>query len=134
MHMPVREAKIHQMRERNQRSAETYQRRVHGRAVIEVDDDAADQQRDARYQKPERTELLMAAEPDYEHGQRECACERDEDALVLMIGKEREAQGWQGGKDWEPGSANFAVIKEWNKSEVYAKTIGYFATQLSRAP
>ena len=42
--------------------------------------------------------------------------------------------GWQKGKDWEPGSANFAVIKEWNKSEVYAKTIGYFATQLSRVP
>jgi lytic murein transglycosylase len=42
--------------------------------------------------------------------------------------------GWQKGKDWEPGSANFAVIKEWNKSEVYAKTIGYFAAQLSRAP
>ena len=44
------------------------------------------------------------------------------------------SKGWKGGKDWEPGSANFAVIKEWNKSEVYAKTIGYFATQLSRAP
>lgn len=42
--------------------------------------------------------------------------------------------GWQRGKDWEPGSANFAVIKEWNRSEVYARTIGYFATQLSRAP
>src|SRR5438477_3452129 len=42
--------------------------------------------------------------------------------------------GWQRGKDWEPGSANFAVIKEWNKSEVYAKTIGYFASQLARAP
>jgi len=26
------------------------------------------------------------------------------------------------------------VIQQWNKSEVYAKTIGYFATQLSRAP
>jgi lytic murein transglycosylase len=42
--------------------------------------------------------------------------------------------GWQRGKDWEPGSANFGVIKEWNKSEIYARTIGYFATQLSRAP
>ena len=42
--------------------------------------------------------------------------------------------GWQRGKDWEPGSANFAVIQQWNKSEVYAKTIGYFATQLARAP
>jgi lytic murein transglycosylase len=42
--------------------------------------------------------------------------------------------GWQRGKGWEPGSANFAVIQQWNKSEVYAKTIGYFATQLAHAP
>ena len=42
--------------------------------------------------------------------------------------------GWQRGKDWEPGSANFAVIQKWNKSEVYAKTIAYFASQLSHAP
>ena len=42
--------------------------------------------------------------------------------------------GWQRGKDWQPGSANFAVIQQWNKSEVYSKTIGSFATQLARAP
>jgi lytic murein transglycosylase len=42
--------------------------------------------------------------------------------------------GWQRGKDWEPGSPNFAVIEQWNKSEVYARTIAYFATQLSHAP
>ncbi len=42
--------------------------------------------------------------------------------------------GWQRGKGWEPGSANFAVIQEWNKSEVYARTIVYFADQLARAP
>ncbi len=42
--------------------------------------------------------------------------------------------GWQRGKDWEPGSANFAVLQQWNKSEVYAKTIGYFATQLAHTP
>jgi lytic murein transglycosylase len=42
--------------------------------------------------------------------------------------------GWQRGKDWEPGGANFAVLQQWNKSEVYSKTIAYFATQLSRAP
>jgi len=45
-----------------------------------------------------------------------------------------KSYGWQRGKDWEPGSANFAVIQQWNKSEVYSKTIGYFATQLARAP
>jgi lytic murein transglycosylase len=42
--------------------------------------------------------------------------------------------GWQRGKGWEPGSPNFAVIQQWNKSEVYAKTIGYFASQLAHAP
>jgi len=42
--------------------------------------------------------------------------------------------GWQRGKGWEPGSANFTVLQQWNKSEVYAKTIGYFATQLAHAP
>lgn len=42
--------------------------------------------------------------------------------------------GWQRGKDWEPGSANFSVIQQWNKSEVYSKTIASFASQLARAP
>jgi lytic murein transglycosylase len=42
--------------------------------------------------------------------------------------------GWQRGKDFEPGSANFAVLQQWNKSEVYSKTVAYFATQLARAP
>jgi lytic murein transglycosylase len=42
--------------------------------------------------------------------------------------------GWKRGKDWEPGSDNFAVIQQWNKSEVYSKTIAYFASQLARAP
>jgi lytic murein transglycosylase len=42
--------------------------------------------------------------------------------------------GWQRGKGWEPGSANFNVIQQWNKSEVYAKTIAYFANQLAHAP
>ncbi|WP_407174598.1 lytic transglycosylase domain-containing protein [Bradyrhizobium sp. STM 3562] len=42
--------------------------------------------------------------------------------------------GWQRGKDWEPGSPNFAVLQQWNKSEVYAHTVAYFATQLAHAP
>jgi lytic murein transglycosylase len=44
------------------------------------------------------------------------------------------SHGWQRGKDFEPGSANFAVIQQWNKSEVYSKTIATFASQLARAP
>jgi lytic murein transglycosylase len=42
--------------------------------------------------------------------------------------------GWKRGKDWEPGSPNFEVLQRWNKSEVYAKTIATFATQLAHAP
>jgi lytic murein transglycosylase len=44
------------------------------------------------------------------------------------------SHGWQRGKDWEPGSANFAVIQQWNKSEVYARTVAYFASQLTHVP
>jgi lytic murein transglycosylase len=42
--------------------------------------------------------------------------------------------GWQRGKDWDPGSPNFAVLQQWNKSEVYTKTVAYFASQLARQP
>jgi lytic murein transglycosylase len=42
--------------------------------------------------------------------------------------------GWQRGKNWEPGNPNFAVIQQWNKSDVYARTVAYFATQLTRVP
>lgn len=39
--------------------------------------------------------------------------------------------GWQRGGGWEPGAANFAAIKEWNRADVYARTIAYFATKLA---
>jgi lytic murein transglycosylase len=42
--------------------------------------------------------------------------------------------GWQRGQPWEPGTANFAVLREWNKSEVYAKTIAAFASRLEQEP
>src|SRR5215468_3383631 len=42
--------------------------------------------------------------------------------------------GWKAGQPWTPGSANFDVLKEWNKSEVYSKTVAAFATKLDQAP
>ena len=39
--------------------------------------------------------------------------------------------GWQTGGDWMPGSANFQVIKAWNKSQVYSRTVAEFARRLS---
>jgi membrane-bound lytic murein transglycosylase B len=42
--------------------------------------------------------------------------------------------GWQRGKDFGPGGPNFVALQQWNKSEVYTRTIATFATQLARAP
>ena len=42
-----------------------------------------------------------------------------------------KAHGWQRGQGWGPGQPNFAAIKEWNKAEVYAKTIALFADKLN---
>lgn len=39
--------------------------------------------------------------------------------------------GWQTGQPWMEGSGNFAVIKEWNKSQVYSKTVAEFARRLA---
>jgi lytic murein transglycosylase len=42
--------------------------------------------------------------------------------------------GWQRGKDWDVGSPNFTALQQWNRSEVYSRTITLFAGQLSRVP
>ena len=41
-----------------------------------------------------------------------------------------KSYGWQAGGSWEPGSANYAVLKEWNRAEVYQRTISVMATRL----
>jgi len=41
-----------------------------------------------------------------------------------------KGHGWQAGQSWEPGSANYAVIKDWNRAEVYQRTISVMATRL----
>jgi lytic murein transglycosylase len=38
--------------------------------------------------------------------------------------------GWQRGQPWGEGTANFQVLLQWNASEVYTKTVAYFAEQL----
>jgi len=39
--------------------------------------------------------------------------------------------GWQAGKPWDEGTANFGVLTGWNKAEVYRKTIARFANLLA---
>ncbi|MFN0219786.1 MAG: lytic transglycosylase domain-containing protein [Hyphomicrobium sp.] len=43
-----------------------------------------------------------------------------------------KAHGWKAGGSWEPGSANYGVIKDWNRAEVYQRTIAKMADNLSR--
>jgi lytic murein transglycosylase len=45
-----------------------------------------------------------------------------------------KSHGWQKGKDWQPGSPNFPVLQEWNKSDIYSRTVATFATQLAHTP
>jgi lytic murein transglycosylase len=44
-----------------------------------------------------------------------------------------KGHGWQRGQGWQPGQPNFDVIKEWNKADVYARTIALFADKLAGA-
>jgi lytic murein transglycosylase len=39
--------------------------------------------------------------------------------------------GWARGQPWGPGTGNFGVIQQWNKSAVYSRTIAYFADRLA---
>jgi lytic murein transglycosylase len=41
-----------------------------------------------------------------------------------------KSYGWKKGEPWSPGSPNFEVIQQWNKAEVYSRTIAYFANRL----
>jgi len=41
------------------------------------------------------------------------------------------SHGWQRGGSWQPGSANYGVIAEWNKAAVYQRTIAVMASKLS---
>jgi lytic murein transglycosylase len=42
-----------------------------------------------------------------------------------------KGHGWVRGGSWEPGGPNFAVLQEWNKSQVYSKTIALLATRIA---
>ncbi|PPD40715.1 MAG: lytic transglycosylase [Methylocystis sp.] len=42
-----------------------------------------------------------------------------------------KGSGWSAGAGWEEGEPNFPVFLEWNKSQVYARTLAAFATRLN---
>ena len=50
--------------------------------------------------------------------------------LLASTASYLKAHGWQRGQPWEPGTANYAVIREWNRAEVYQRTIAVMASKL----
>jgi lytic murein transglycosylase len=41
-----------------------------------------------------------------------------------------KVNGWQRGQPFDEGTANFQVMREWNRSTIYRKTMAYFAERL----
>lgn len=55
---------------------------------------------------------------------------RNADHVLASTANYLKSHGWQRGQGWNVGQPNFEVIKQWNKAEVYARTIAAFAERL----
>jgi len=42
-----------------------------------------------------------------------------------------KGHGWRAGQPWGPGTANYAVLRDWNRAEVYYKTIAVMSQKLA---
>ncbi|MEL7529566.1 MAG: lytic murein transglycosylase [Pseudomonadota bacterium] len=42
-----------------------------------------------------------------------------------------QKKGWRRGQPWGPGTANYRVIREWNKASVYVQTISVMADKIA---
>jgi lytic murein transglycosylase len=45
-----------------------------------------------------------------------------------------KSHGWRRGEPWAEGSPNFDVLQKWNESQVYSRTLAYFAVRLETEP
>jgi lytic murein transglycosylase len=45
-----------------------------------------------------------------------------------------KGHGWQAGQSWEQGTANYGVLRDWNRAEVYQRTIATMAMKLREGP
>ncbi len=50
--------------------------------------------------------------------------------LLASTANYLRAHGWKRGASWQPGTANYRAIKEWNRANVYARTIALMAKRL----
>lgn len=42
-----------------------------------------------------------------------------------------KAHGWQAGQPWHPGTPNYEILREWNRAQVYQRTISVMAWKLA---
>lgn len=42
-----------------------------------------------------------------------------------------KGHGWRAGQGWGPGSPNYSVIRDWNRADVYVRTISVVASKLA---
>jgi lytic murein transglycosylase len=53
------------------------------------------------------------------------------DMLASTANFLKQKGGWQPGQPWGPGTANYGAIREWNKAEVYQRTIAQMSLVLA---
>ena len=53
--------------------------------------------------------------------------------LLASTANYLKAYGWQSGQSWAPGTTNYGVIQQWNKAQVYVRTISVMADRLRGA-
>jgi lytic murein transglycosylase len=51
--------------------------------------------------------------------------------LLASTANYLKAKGWQRGQGWGSGTANYGVIREWNRASVYVKTIAVMADKMA---
>ncbi len=53
--------------------------------------------------------------------------------VLASTAKFLKSYGWQAGQGWEPGEPNWPVMLQWNKSQIYSRTIALLATRIQDA-
>ncbi len=53
--------------------------------------------------------------------------------VLASTAKFLQSYGWRAGEGWEPGEPNWPVLLQWNKSQIYSKTIALLATRIQEA-
>lgn len=51
--------------------------------------------------------------------------------MLASTAKFLKSYGWKSGQPWGPGTANYAVIRDWNRAEVYQRTIAVMSERLA---